>query len=136
MQKNQMLKVCGIIMIVGGSIGIILNIVAVAGVSALAALAAYAGASIAAGLLTFACILMLAGSAMELVTGILGVKNCDKPEKVNSCIVCCIIVVSLSLLGTILTVAAGGSFNFFSFLLGLVLPALYLVGAFQLKKTI
>lgn len=136
MQKNQMLKVCGILMIVGGSIGIILNIVAVAGVGALAALAAYAGASVIAGLLTFACILMLIGSAMELVTGILGVKNCDKPEKVNSCITCCIIVVALSLLGTLLTVIAGGSFNFFSFLLGLVLPALYLVGAFQLKKAI
>ena len=136
MQKNQMLKVCGILMIIGGSLGILINIIAVVGVGAVAALAAYAGAGVIVGLLTFACILMLAGSVMELVTGILGVKTCDKPEKVKSCITCCIIVIALSLLGTVLTIISGGSVNFFSLLLSLVLPVLYLIGAFQLKKAI
>ena len=131
-----MLKVCGILMIIGGSLGILINIIAVIGVGAVAALAAYAGAGMIVGLLTFACILMLAGSVMELVTGILGVKNRDKPEKVKSCITCCFIVIALSLLGTVLTIVSGGSVNFFSLLLSLVLPVLYLIGAFQLKKAI
>ena len=41
-----------------------------------------------------------------------------------------------SLLGTVLTIVSGGSVNFFSLLLSLVLPVLYLIGAFQLKKAI
>ena len=42
----------------------------------------------------------------------------------------------LSLLGTLLSVIAGGSVNFFSLLLSLVVPGLYLYGAYQLKKAL
>ena len=135
-QKNQMLKVCGILMIVGGSIALLSSLIALIGVGALASAAAYLGGHVLVGLLVFACILLLASSAMELTTGILGVKNCDKPEKVNSCIICCFVTVGLSLLGTLLSVIAGGSVNVFSLLLSLVLPGLYLYGAYQLKKAL
>ena len=133
-QKNQMLKVCGILMIIGGSIALLTSLVALIGVGALATAAAYLGGHVLVGLLVFACLLLLASSALELTTGILGVKNCDKPEKVNSCITCCFVTVGLSLLGTLLSVIAGGSVNVLSLLLSLVLPGLYLYGAYQLKK--
>ena len=134
-QKNQMLKICGILMIIGGSAGLLSSLFAIIGVSALAA-AAYLGGHMLVGLFVFACILLLASSALELTTGILGVKNCDKPEKVNSCFVCCLVTLGLSLLGTLLSVIAGGSVNFFSLLLSLVVPGLYLYGAYQLKKAL
>ena len=135
-QKNQMLKICGILMIIGGSAGLLTSLFAIIGVSALAAAAAYYGGHMLVGLFVFACILLLASSALELTTGILGVKNCDKPEKVNSSFVCCLVTLGLSLLGTLLSVIAGGSVNFFSLLLSLVVPGLYLYGAYQLKKAL
>lgn len=135
-QKNQMLKICGILMIIGGSAGLLSSLFAIIGVSALAAAAAYLGGHMLVGLFVFACILLLASSALELTTGILGVKNCDKPEKVNSCFVCCLVTLGLSLLGTLLSVIAGGSINVFSLLLSLVVPGLYLYGAYQLKKAL
>ena len=121
------LKVTGIIMIIGGALGIILGIIALLGVGVLA----LAGAS--AGILTFAAILSLVSAIVQLIAGIKGVKNANKPEKAQSCIVWGAVVAVLSVLGNILTVVGGGEFDVTSLLLGLVLPVLYIVGAVKNK---
>ena len=125
----QFLKVTGIIMIVGGALGIILGIVAL-----IAAIAANALVDGALGLLIVAALLALVGSVIQLIAGIIGVKNCNKPEKAQTCIVWGAIVVAFSVISTILTVAAGGEFSLVSFLVGLVLPGLFIFGAIKNKQ--
>ena len=123
--RNTLLFVVGILMIIFGGLGIILNIIALLGVSLLVG---------NAGLLTVALILSLAGCTAELVAGILGAANADKPQKAGACIMWGIITTAMAVLGNIITMAAGGAFNPFGLFYGLLLPILYLVGAFQLKS--
>ena len=128
-QTNALLKVTGILMIIGGIAGIVVSIIAMLGVGALALLVGGA-----VGLLMFAVILSLVGSVIQLIAGIVGNKNAAKPEKAGVCIIFGIVTLALSLLGNILTMAGGGSFNALSLGLGVVIPILYLVGAFQNKS--
>lgn len=130
-KSNGFLKVTGILMIIGGGIGIIIGVIAVLGVGLLAAAL---GAEASLGLLTFAAILALLGAIVSLTAGILGVANAAKPEKATVCIVFGILTAVLSVLGNVLTAAGGGSFSVVNLILGLVLPVLYLIGAFQNKK--
>ncbi|NLX95845.1 MAG: hypothetical protein GXY83_06690 [Rhodopirellula sp.] len=127
-KSNGFLKVTGILMIIGGGLGIILGIIAVLGTSAL--VAAF-GAEVNLGLLTFAAILSLIGAAVSLAAGIVGVANAAKPAKAMVCIVFGILTAVFSVLGNVLTAAAGGSFSVVNLILGLALPVLYLIGAFQ-----
>jgi len=128
-QKNKLLQICGILMIIGGSLGIILSIVAVLGSIALVALAGGSGM-----LLLVASILAIVSSIVSLIAGIAGVKNADKPENAGKCITYGMINIAFSLLGNVLGVIGGNSFFSVSTFTGLVLPALYLVGAYQNKN--
>lgn len=138
-KSNGFLKVAGILMIIGGAFGIIFGIIAIAGVGLLSALAVEAGVGI--GGLVVATILALIGAIIELVAGIVGVKNAAKPEKAQKCIVLGIIVAVLSVAGNIWSSAstasitgAAFSLNVTGLITGLLLPALFLIGAFQSKK--
>lgn len=131
MKSNNFLKVTGILMIISGGISTVVCIIAVLGVGVLAA--ALGGAA-SLGLLTVAAILALAGAVVSLIAGILGVANAAKPQKAMVCIVFGFLTAVLPVLSNVLNVVGGSSFNFMSLVLGLVLPALYLVGAFQNKS--
>ncbi len=121
------LKVTGIIMIVGGALGIILSLIAIAGVAILAA----AGAS--SGLLYLSVVISIVGAVLEMVAGIIGVKNCKNTEKASTCLMWGIIVIACSILSNIIAVVAGGEFNVSSMLIGMILPVLYIVGAIRNK---
>lgn len=134
--KSTFLKVMGIIMIVGGIIGIIISVVGLLGVGALAILAATSGVEMSSGLLIVGCILAIVGSIVELIAGINGVKNCDKPQFMQKCILWGLVVVGISIVSNILTlIGYAESFSVLSLFSGLVVPVLYLVAAFQFKKT-
>ena len=125
------LKVTGILMIIGGGISIIMGIIAALGVAALV----YISDGEASSAMLYASVaLMIISAVAQLITGIIGVINCKKPEKAGTCIVWGIIVAALCVAGTILNSAGGGSFSVFSLLLGLVLPVLYIIGATFNKK--
>ncbi len=124
MKGSKFLKVTGILMIIGGSIGIIAGIIAVIGVGALAALL-----GVGSGLLTASAVLCLVSGICSLIAGIVGVKNCKNAAASKKCIVWGILVAVLSLTGNILGVVAGSDFNVFNALIGLVLPVLYIIGA-------
>ncbi len=130
-KSNTLLKVAGILMIIGGSIGIILGIIAVLGVGALAIAL---GSEASLGLLMFAAILTLVSAVVSLIAGIVGVKNAAKPEKAGLCIVFGVLTAVLAVLGNILSVAGGGAFSTMGLVTGLLLPVLYLIGAFQNKN--
>ena len=73
-----MLKVTGILMIIGGAISIIVSILAIIGIAAIAYLS---DGSVSLGLLYASGALLIVSSVAELIAGILGTTNCKKPEK-------------------------------------------------------
>ena len=129
MKGRQFLKVTGILMIIGGAFGIIGGIVAIIGVGALAAVL-----ETSAGGLMFASVLILASAVFELIAGIMGVKNCDKPEKAQCCLVMGVIVAILSVAGNVISNVLGSDFNIFNYATGLVIPVLYIIGAVKNKE--
>ncbi|MBS7335716.1 MAG: hypothetical protein KIG48_05970 [Eubacteriales bacterium] len=129
MKGSKFLKVTGILMIVFGALALILSIVAAIGLAALVAL------DLNTWQYTAAVILMLVGSIFELIAGIVGVKNCNKPEKAGTCMVWGIIVIALSVLSNVLTLVGNpDNFSIVNLLTGLVIPVLYLIGAVMNKK--
>jgi len=120
-------------MIIGGAIGIIVSIIAFVAVASLGALAAYYGETGSIAILYIAAAIGVIGAVIQLVAGIMGVKHHNK-AKAQTLMMWGIIVAGISVLGTILTVAGGGSFSILSLLLGLVLPVLFIVGAIQNKN--
>lgn len=129
MKGRKFLKVTGILMIIGGAFGIIGGIVAMIGAGALAAVL-----ETSAGGLMLASALILASAVFQLIAGIMGVKNCDKPEKAQSCLVMGVIVAILSVAGNIISNVLGSSFNILSYATGLVIPVLYIIGAVKNKE--
>ena len=129
MKGRKFLKVTGILMIIGGGFGIIGGILAMLGAGALAAVL-----ETSAGGLMLASALILASAVFQLIAGIMGVKNCDKPEKAQSCLVMGVIVAILSVSGNIISNVLGSSFNILSYATGLVIPVLYIIGAVKNKE--
>ena len=115
-----MLKVTGILMIIGGAISIIVSILAIIGIAAIAYLS---DGSVSLGLLYVSGALLTVSSVAELIAGILGTANCKKPEKAKTCLAWGIVVA-----------IGGGSFSVISLITGLVLPVLYIIGAAQNKQ--
>ena len=129
MKGRKFLKVTGILMIIGGAFGIIGGIVAMIGAGALAAVL-----ETSAGGLMLASALILASAVFQLIAGIMGVKNCDKPEKAQSCLVMGVIVAILSVSGNIISNILGSSFFILSYATGLIIPVLYIIGAVKNKE--
>lgn len=129
MKGRMFLKVTGILMIIGGAFGIIGGIVAMIGAGALAAVL-----ETSAGGLMLASALILASAVFQLIAGIMGVKNCDKPEKAQSCIVIGVIVAILSVAGNIISNVLGSDFNIINYATGLIIPVLYIIGAVKNKE--
>lgn len=129
MKGRKFLKVTGILMIIGGALGIIGGIVAMIGAGALAAVL-----ETSAGGLMLASALILASAVFQLIAGIMGVKNCDKPEKAQSCIVIGVIVAILSVAGNVISNVLGSDFNIINYATGLIIPVLYIIGAVKNKE--
>lgn len=87
------------------------------------------------GLLWASGIIALLGAVAEFVAGIIGVVNWNKPNKANICIGWGIAVAAMCVISNIFTlIGYPENFNVFSLLTGLVIPVLYLIGAFKNKK--
>ena len=131
MKGRKFLKVTGILMIISAAFGIIGGIIALIGAGALAAVL-----ETSAGGLMLASALILVSAIFQLIAGIMGVKNCDKPEKAQSCLVMGVIVAILSVAGNIISNVLGSDFNIFSYATGLVIPVLYIIGAVKNKELV
>ena len=129
MKGRKFLKVTGILMIISAAFGIIGGIVAMIGAGALAAVL-----ETSAGGLMLASALILASAVFQLIAGIMGVKNCDKPEKAQSCIVIGVIVAILSVAGNVISNVLGSDFNIINYATGLIIPVLYIIGAVKNKE--
>lgn len=145
MKGRGFLKVCGILLIIGGALGIILGIISIGVSVSLGALAATGAvdlgknytAAVAITVLLFAGIIGIVSGIVELITGIIGVKNSAKPEHSTKCLVWGIITLVLSVISVILAIASGGSnagLIITSVISGLALPILFIIGAALNKK--
>ena len=132
MQGKNFLKVCGIIMIVFGALAFIVSgIVGLIGAIGLS-LEAAMGESVGAGKVILSAIFSIVASILEIICGIIGVKNCDKPEKADVCFKWGIIVLAVQFISFIIGIIASG-FSIMS-LIGFVLPGLFTYGAVLNKK--
>ncbi len=137
MKGQKLLKVCSILMIIGGGILLLFAILAVAGVGLVAA-ATDLGAGLTA-VAILAIILSFAGAAIELVAGIVGVKAANMPSagKIKAALVLGILVLLISLYNSITTIVADGfGAGIFGLIIGAVLPVLYIVGVIQFKNAL
>ena len=136
------LKVCGILMIIGGAITIIvsgiLGLVGYAAGNAIASAGDQSAGEVVGVLVLVGAIISLISGILELIAGIVGVKNANKPEKATTCLVWGIIVLVLNIIGMILTFvgdSSGAGTIIVSIITSLVVPVLYIVGAVLNKKT-
>lgn len=132
---SKLLKVVSIIWVIFAGIGVVLSVIAISALGAASSLGAAMGATVDVGMLTVATIISIAGSAIALIAAILGIMNSSKPEKAQICIIFGCLVIALSIISTVISLVSGGTFDIFSFIIGLIIPVLYLIGAFQLKKS-
>ena len=128
MKGQKFLKVTGILMIIGAALSILFGVI----IGAL--IAKFAGASTLGFAFYLGLATTLVGGIIQLIAGINGVKHCNKPENAKKCITWGIIVIALAVISSVLEVIGGGKFNVLSFVIGLIVPGLYIYGAFLNHK--
>lgn len=133
---SKMLQVTGILCIIGGAISVLGSVISLFGSVLIGAAASAVGSvvgTVLSGLLIITVLIALIASVAELVAGILGVINYNRPEKANICFIFGIINVAIGILSVILNISSG-NFNFISIITALALPVLYTVAAYFLKN--
>lgn len=132
---KMMLKVSGIILIIFGGIAALASL---AGILLGGAVGMAGAGAAAAGLIIFGSIIVLVSGAFNVVAGIMGVKNCNVPEKANICFVFGIIMVSLQVISFLMNLISGSLSGsvIISTLIGFVLPVIYLLGAMKNKNMV
>ena len=78
-----LLKVTGILFIIFGAVSVVVTLIGVF----MGTFFVAAGMSVTGAVVVVGIIIMCLGGLLEFLAGIFGVKNCDKPEKCNTCIV-------------------------------------------------
>ena len=127
MKGQKFLKITGILMIIGGIFGAIAGVTAILGVSGLAVML---GSTEGTGMLYAASVLCLVSGIVQILAGLRGVKHCENAQMAQTCMKWGIAVVVLSVLGTVLNVVGGGTLSLSSMAVGLLIPALYVYGAY------
>ena len=148
-QGSKLLKVSSILMIIGGIIGVVGSIIM--GLTAGVVQSVFqteefqqemAEAGVAASDLgTFKTVLLIAlcvlivSAIIDLVAGFIGKNNWNNPAKATTMIILGVLSAVLSLIGNIMFSSEEGT-QILSYIIGLLIPALYVIGAFQLKKQV
>lgn len=128
MKGKVLLQVTGILMMIGGVLNSVIGILSMIGGSL-----AMRGLDV---FLILTSVILLVDGVIELIAGILGVKNCNHPEKASSCLALGIATIVLTLLGAVFNLytgnnvlSIGNNINVLVVISGLVLPVLYVIGA-------
>ncbi|NLJ94123.1 MAG: hypothetical protein GX326_01315 [Clostridiaceae bacterium] len=122
-----------ILMIIGGGLAIISAIIAIMGISALAALFE---STEGLGMFYVAGGTLLVAAIIQLIAGIKGIgASGKKPEKAASCVIWGGIIIALTVVGNVVSIMAGSELQIISIILSLALPILYIIGALQLKNS-
>ena len=124
---SSFLRVCGILMIIGAILSLVFAVIAVIVIR-------QPGSGLNTPIHWVSVVLAFVGSVIELIAGILGVRYADKPEKAKTCIVCGVLVILMTLLSQVISAVSGGEVNFLNALTGLLVPILYVIGAFKNQR--
>lgn len=127
-KSNGILKVTGILLIIGGGALVLLWMMAFRGMGFIA-IAGRGDLNTPSEILSG--VLGLASAGISLTAGILGVKNAARPEKASVCIFFGFLTMLIAVAGDVLRMTNGGGFDVLSAIVGILVPALYLAGAFQ-----
>lgn len=128
MKGKNTLKIAGVLMIIGGVIGFILALLALLGAIAMGHVLEN---TVPLGLIYLTGILTMICAVVEFIAGIVGVKNCARPENARTCIVWGGIVLALSLVSIVVSMIVNAKVDLISIVLSLVVPLLYFYGAIQ-----
>ena len=134
---QKILKVCSILMIVFGSLGLLAMIVSIAGLSAIGGIAAgFGGAATAMGIALLAFFVGICIGAIELTAGIIGVKACKKPtiNGIKTAFILGIILIAFDAVAIILNIV-NDTFSFGS-IASLAIPVVYFLGVLQYRAAI
>lgn len=141
MEKNKMLKVSGILLIVFGVLIALTAIIFFAAGDLVAEIISQAGSEAGAGteagtlaeaaklVVVIAGVVLLIEAIAYIAAGVIGVQQ----KSAKLCFVVAIVLVVICGIGAIVNIVDG---MWFSGVLGLIVPVLYLVGAIQLKKAV
>ena len=125
LKGRLMLKVVGILYIIFAALSILTGLLAVVGGAALGVVAMVFG------------LMMILSSVFSLVAGILGVKWCNRPDKAGALFVLGVVLTALAVLNLLSSFGGdNGSAAVVGALIGLVLPVLYTLGAWQNKQSL
>lgn len=130
-----LLKIMGILMIVSGGLGIVVSIV-------FAILSAAMAARGGSGTVVIGLLLLIAGYIVEVIAGVVCLRNSSNPQKATACMTWAVITIVINIIGSILVLtgtnvlaaeqgetASVGASAIFSIILGIVIPILALIGA-------
>lgn len=140
MEKNKLLKVSSILLIVFGALMALGGIIMMVAGDLVAEIIGIAGEEAGAGatdteaakalvrtLMIILGVIALVEAIAYIAAGVIGVQQ----KSAQACFIVAIILVVLCGIGAITNIVEG---NWFGGIVGLVVPVLYLVGAIQLKK--
>ena len=133
---NLFFKITCVLMIIGAAISIILGIVGVISCVIFAEDPAYEAAWPL--LLTSAIIAEVAG-ILQLIAGIAGLKNMDRPEKAATCIILGVIALAANIVDQFLSNSvsmSSGMATASAVFISLAIPILYIVGVILNKKNL
>lgn len=140
---KSLLKVCGILMIIFAAIALVVVVIGFIGYSvmdnpevkqAMEQAALQTGTAVASKSDTLISLLISTlAVVLEMAAGILGIRNCNRPDKAQSCFIMGVIIIGYQLANAIYATIAG-SFSIITTIIGLILPVLYVWGALKNKQ--
>lgn len=140
---KSLLKVCGILMVIFAAIGLVVTVMGFIGYSvmdnpevqqAMEQAALQSGTAVASKSETLISLLLSAlAVVLEMAAGILGIRNCNRPDKAQSCFIMGVIIIAYQLVNAVYATIVGG-FSIPSTIIGLILPVLYVWGALKNKQ--
>ena len=140
---KSLLKVCGILMIIFAAIAFVVVVIGFIGYGmmdnpevkqAMEQAALQTGTAVASKSDTLISLLISTlAVVLEMAAGILGIRNCNRPDKAQSCFIMGVIIIAYQLVNAIYATVVG-SFSIISTIIGLILPVLYVWGALKNKQ--
>ena len=131
--SNKILKVTGILSIIGGALMFVLGLVTVIGGGAIGIVAEAQDEAVVGGIAVFAGLMILFGAAVTLLEGIFSVRAAKDNSKINPAWIFAIIGLVSSIISMITNIANGGSI--FSGVISLALSILIFVAANTIKNS-
>ena len=110
--KSKLLKIMGILIIIGAALGIITTIIPLFVAGILGTALVREGAPVIGWLLIVVGIISMGRVIFQLIAGIAGVKNCNKPEKAKTCIIYGLVIIAFSAIGIIMRFFEADTYDF------------------------